>query len=454
MKRIEFKDGSKDIQSIMSLFESKRLNLEPGFQRKSVWTINDRKKLMQSILQNYPLPSIFLYRRTDAKGGLMYDVLDGKQRLESIFMFAGIGKFRRDKYEIKANIGDGDKDEVWNWTRLQRTGYEHMITGYPIQTIEVSGELSDIIDLFVRINSTGKRLTTQEKRHAQYYTSSFLKTAGQLAQKYQKFFTENRILSNGHIDRMKHVELIAELMASMHAEQLLNKKSALDKMISGDSISAKHLSAIRKDFIRTINIIKRVFPEFKTTRFSHSAEFYSLFMLLREYDKRRLILTDSKRNQQAQRMLIWLSNGVDAVRTKISKAEGAAADQRLFTDYLFTTRGDSDSSTTRTRRANILNQLFEGIFETKDEKRGFNKEQRRLIWNAETSKKCTSCGDELTWENFTIDHIKPHSLGGPSDLKNAALMCRSCNSKKGNRTKTARKTVKNVATKRKTIAKR
>lgn len=34
-------------------------------------------------------------------------------------------------------------------------------------------EVGDIIDLFVRINSTGKALTTQEKRHARYFNSHF-----------------------------------------------------------------------------------------------------------------------------------------------------------------------------------------------------------------------------------------------------------------------------------------
>ncbi|MGD0778143.1 MAG: HNH endonuclease signature motif containing protein [Candidatus Solibacter sp.] len=39
----------------------------------------------------------------------------------------------------------------------------------------------------------------------------------------------------------------------------------------------------------------------------------------------------------------------------------------------------------------------------------------------------------LTWDNFTIDHIKPYSKGGRTELDNADLMCRSCNAAKGNR---------------------
>jgi hypothetical protein len=433
MKALEFNYGSKDLQDFISLHKEGRLNLEPGFQRQSVWNLNDRKKLIQSILQNYPVPSIFLYRRPDDNGRLNYDVLDGKQRLESAFMFLGAHSFKRDRFNIKAKLSEHDETKDWDWNKLKKARYEHAITGYKFQTVEISGDLSEIIDLFVRINSTGKRLTSQEKRHARFYHSDFLRVSGNLGKKYQRFFLENRILTKGLVSRMKHVELVCELLASIHTDQLLNKKTALDKIISGEAINLKALRRCKIEFVKTVNLLKKVFPNLKSTRFAYSAEFYSLFMMVHQLEKDKLILTDRKRNQQAQKLLGWLSNGVDELRGQISKGKGTKPEQQLFANYLFTTRGDSDSSTTRNRRAEVLRQLFSGLFEKKDENRGFNAEQRRLFWNSEESKKCTSCGEKLSWGNFTIDHIKPHALGGRSELTNAALMCQSCNSRKGKR---------------------
>lgn len=431
MKALDFTYGSKDIQDIISLYQQGRLNLEPGFQRKSVWSVNDRKKLITSIIQNYPIPSIFLYRTTDSNGRLKYDVLDGKQRLESILMF--LGNIRSNKFEIKFQLRDDDDPKIWDWNKLKKAKQEHRITGYRIQTIEVSGELSDIIDLFVRINSTGKSLSSQEKRHAKFYHSNFLRTAGSLGNKYQNFFVENRVINSGQATRMKYIELICELLASIHSQQLLNKKTALDKVIGGENLTIKSLEKCKIEFTRVLNILKKMFPNLKETRFAYSAEFYSLFMLIWEYDKNKLILGDRTRNKQAQNLLVWMSNGVDELRTQMSKAKGARPDQHLFASYLFTTRGDSDSSTTRKRRYEVLIQLFGGLFERKDDKRGFTKEQRRLIWNTDSLQSCVSCGTKLTWENFTIDHIKSHALGGKSSLANAALMCQTCNSRKGKR---------------------
>lgn len=43
---------------------------------------------------------------------------------------------------------------------------------------------------------------------------------------------------------------------------------------------------------------------------------------------------------------------------------------------------------------------------------------------------CRHCGAN---DCLTVDHIQPESLGGTLDLSNLQTLCRSCNSRKGNR---------------------
>lgn len=429
---LEFDYGDKTIQEYVLLFKNRQLNLAPGFQRDSVWTLSDRKKLIESILQNYPIPSIFLYCQHE-KGKLRYDVIDGKQRLETILMFQDAGYFKGKGFEanLRLNADEGVKD--WNWQKIRKRGYEHRLMGYKIQTVEIKGGLGDIIDLFVRINSTGKRLTGAEKRHARFYKSDFLKHAGRLAERRRRFFLENRILSAGQISRMKHVELVCELMSSIHSKGLINKKKALDGIIGGQSADQRTLRKVVPETVRILNLVKRMFPDLRTTRFANSADFYSLFVLIWEMDRDGCIMSNANRNRQAQKLLVWLSNGVGTVRQQLRKAEGASPDQRLFADYYLTIQGDTDSLATRQRRAEILKKVLGGLFEKKDSQRGFTIEQRRLLWHSEERKLCARCRTPLSWTNFTIDHIKPHTLGGKSVLKNAALMCRTCNSRKGKR---------------------
>lgn len=198
--------GTKTILELRGLQEQGYLNLKPGFQRKSVWKMSDRRKLIQSILDGYPVPSIFLYRREE-NGIPVYDVLDGKQRLETIFMFLRVRPFSRDWFNIKFRFEE-DENWIWcDWRSLEKRERTSKILTYKIQVAEVNGELSDIVDLFVRINSTGKALTSSEKRHAKFYTSPFLKEAEKLARRNQEFFMKQQIVSQSGIDRMKDIEL-------------------------------------------------------------------------------------------------------------------------------------------------------------------------------------------------------------------------------------------------------
>ncbi len=153
--------GERSIDQLLLSFRNRQINLSPGFQRKSVWTASDRRRLIQSIVDGYPLPSIFLYQR-DHQGKLIYDVIDGKQRIETILMFMGQGRFRRESFQARLDLGDGL--EWYDWKSIQRFHPRLVaaINAYKIQTVEIRGELPQIIDLFVRINSTGKLTETHE----------------------------------------------------------------------------------------------------------------------------------------------------------------------------------------------------------------------------------------------------------------------------------------------------
>jgi len=53
---IDYDYGDKTVQEFVLVFKNGKLNLEPGFQRESVWSPNDRKELIDSILQiGFPL---------------------------------------------------------------------------------------------------------------------------------------------------------------------------------------------------------------------------------------------------------------------------------------------------------------------------------------------------------------------------------------------------------------
>lgn len=425
------KASTKSILDIENLFRLGHLNLEPGFQRQSVWIERDRAKLIDSILRNYPLPAIFLYRREE-KGRLIFDVIDGKQRLESIFMFTGAMSGR---FWLRTQLPESDEVERVNWAYLTRKGLQHLITGYEIPVIEVDGELGEIIDVFVRINSTGKALTQQEKRHARYYNSPFLKEAARLGHRFEKYCLDNRVFSSAQLSRMKHVELICELMLSLVQGDVLNKKTALDRVMATSSFDGRQLSKASRMVTATLNRIGRMFPQIKMTRFRQVTDFYTLAVLIGKFDQEGLVLTDRRRNCLAWDLLQAFATQVDQVRELQRKAKGARPGQELYRDYLLTVSQMTDDVSQRRKREQILSSILRSLFARKDVQRGFTSEQRRIMWNTAASRVCSypGCNTKLSWDDFTIDHISPHSKGGRTRLDNAALMCGKHNSKKGNR---------------------
>jgi len=72
----------------ISLYERSELDIHPEFQRFFRWSDTQKTSLVESILLGIPIPSIFVSQRADG----VWDVVDGLQRLSTIFQFLGILK--------------------------------------------------------------------------------------------------------------------------------------------------------------------------------------------------------------------------------------------------------------------------------------------------------------------------------------------------------------------------
>ena len=71
-----------------SMYENKELDIHPEFQRFYRWSDPQKASLIESILLGIPLPPVFVSQRADG----VWDVVDGLQRLSTIFQFMGILK--------------------------------------------------------------------------------------------------------------------------------------------------------------------------------------------------------------------------------------------------------------------------------------------------------------------------------------------------------------------------
>lgn len=72
-----------NLRKLIRVYSEGNLNLNPPYQRNDIWSSKAKSHLIDSILNNYPLPNIILHDRGAGK----FDMVDGQQRSRTILGF-------------------------------------------------------------------------------------------------------------------------------------------------------------------------------------------------------------------------------------------------------------------------------------------------------------------------------------------------------------------------------
>lgn len=197
-----------------SVFQLKRkwektppmLNLTPDFQRGLVWNPKQKSELIESILMGIPLPLIYV--KEDEKG--VYVIVDGKQRLHTLFSFIN-NEFVLGKLTILKDKNGCRFDDL---SPLEQNKIEDCSLTLHVIKAPTSDRVT--FDLFDRVNRGGTRLNNQEMRNA-LYQGNATRLIDRLAQK--KVFveaTERSIPSNHMKDRYLVLRFTAFYLWQQH----------------------------------------------------------------------------------------------------------------------------------------------------------------------------------------------------------------------------------------------
>ncbi|MEV7636946.1 DUF262 domain-containing protein [Pseudarthrobacter enclensis] len=166
----ELDSNPKSIQSIYSWYSEGKLFVNRRYQRKLVWTLDEKQKLIESILKKYPVPAILLAER----GSGSYEIIDGLQRLHTIVSFVetafpshdgknfDVSQFPTAK--LRRDNGDFDIEDGGD---LLSPAEVATFLDYSVAISVMRGASeADIDDVFGRINTYGHQLSDQERRQA------------------------------------------------------------------------------------------------------------------------------------------------------------------------------------------------------------------------------------------------------------------------------------------------
>ena len=77
---------SESIQRIYNFYVNHLFYVNRRYQRKLVWTIEEKKAFIDSILQGFPVP-IILLAESEREKLPVFEIIDGMQRLNAITSF-------------------------------------------------------------------------------------------------------------------------------------------------------------------------------------------------------------------------------------------------------------------------------------------------------------------------------------------------------------------------------
>ena len=266
-------------------YEQSKYNFDVPYQRKSgIWSDDMKSFLIDSIMKNYPMPPVFLRPNVDSRTGkTRYDIIDGKQRLETIIGFIKgdiplTDYFGEDKI-FTDNEGDIAKD-ISGRSFLDiklNNKFEEFVKQFWTYSIIIDYLYSDdeilIANVFDRLNRNGVQLSKQELRNAKYRNSKLLYAIKHLA--VDEYWSARFIkLKN---ERMEDEEFISELFFLVAENNLFeSSQDELDRLYEKYSLNSEaDINAVLYKFYDITQFIK--FLDIDLKKLSWTTHLYGLF---------------------------------------------------------------------------------------------------------------------------------------------------------------------------------
>lgn len=148
---------------IMSMYERDEIIIDPDFQRLFRWDTYQKTRFIESILIGIPIPPIFVAENNLGK----WELVDGLQRISTVFSFFGILKRAVDKNNWILGKGDLVEDFENLGCRDLPLKYQLNIkrASCRIEIIKWNSGFDMRYELFNRLNTGGSEATDQEIRN-------------------------------------------------------------------------------------------------------------------------------------------------------------------------------------------------------------------------------------------------------------------------------------------------
>ncbi len=328
-----------------------RLEIQPDFQRRAVWSEQAKILLIDSILRDLPMPKFFIAQTI--KGEITYRiVIDGQQRIGAILSFLA-----NDFALTKPYQGEGQGKTFKELSKDQQID----ILGYQLDFNEVSNyNETELREMYGRVNRYTIALNKQELRRADF-PGVFLDLCEKLS--LNDYMDNAKVFTPASRKRLGDVEFTSELLAIL-INGIQDKKESLDSFYTEYAEWGKEdASKVEQKFLAILNDIELIFNEsefaIRATRFKQKADFYALFSAIN--DLHNETITGDLLNKKLVLNPERLTDLVKDLTILDENIEPNAPGK--YGEYAVKCLGDSNSSSSRAWRAEFLRLILLGLYD-------------------------------------------------------------------------------------------
>lgn len=430
----------------------------PPYQRKAVWSKKKKQSLMDSLFRRYYIPKLVIREVRLSEDNTVNEIIDGQQRINTV------QDFFDNQYPLPKSLDDINPVLSGKYYKELESEIRKFIDkslkfqGDIIKNIEEPNNVKHQItatEIFWRLQQ-GETLNYMEVAHAQLssLTRNFIvKYSDDQTFDYNSYEPIDSnpdkkpffLLLSVDNTRMKHLQFMARFLmiekeggyadlSDRRIEDFINAAKQNDGIGNQSYEETPEAKAVLQNLKTFYEIFKDdpMLDENSAIR-ELSVEYFiiSIYMLIRHL-KQFYVIDEIMKNVISEFIYYFHERW---------RTYDETTDNDLLTFSNRRQQGVNDLQV----RDRILRQIFfeylnEKSIELiiKDEKRAFSELERIIIYRRD-KELCQECLREkkperearVSWSEYQADHVFPHSKGGKTILKNAELLCRVHNQRKG-----------------------
>jgi hypothetical protein len=325
---------NRRIHVLLTAIGDKKLNPRPDFQRRLVWTNDDKLNFLNTVLRGLPFPEIYICAGSlnpDTGEATEY-LVDGQQRVTTLFQyFKGLPTLR---------LGKGIQPYVELTKEIKEAFLEYEVVVRDLG----KHDIAEIREIFELINSANYALNTIEIKNARY-AGEFKKFCEKVAERQE--FKDWKIFKLNDVRRMQDLRYCLVLVATMLATYF-NRDDEIEDYLEKYNDEFPQANQLSKEIEACFSFVKELKLPLES-RIFRKTDLFSFLVEVRRAQVQRKVALDAF--EVADRLQLFFS--------EVEKAAASNTKDVLAIMYYRSTVRAAIDRGNRYRRGEILQKILD-----------------------------------------------------------------------------------------------